>query len=68
MAEPLANAKYAKEFKKATTLSLPQGYERKKYDLGWALANQKITYKEYARRLKKLQKDYNITNDNSTLK
>lgn len=61
MAEAFGQSKYKEEFEKATSLGnnlYPQGYDKKKYDIGWMLAFGKITFAEYKKRLKALNKEY----------
>jgi len=57
------NAKYKKEFdhsinKTSQMITIPRGYNKKKYDLGWMLAFGKITFDQYKKKLKKLNKEY----------
>lgn len=57
------NAKYKKEFdhsvnRTSQMVTIPRGYDKKKYDLGWLLYHKCITLKQYYRKLKKLNKEY----------
>ena len=54
-----SNAKYANEFKKATTLNLPRGLERRKFELRWMLAFERITFDEFEEKMKKLKEESN---------
>lgn len=57
------HSKYKKEFDHAINrtsqmVTIPRGFNKKKYDIGYLLWQGKITFKQYKQKLKKLNKEY----------
>lgn len=51
------NSKYHKEFIKLKSCTLPKGKRRRLYELRWALAFKKISFNEYSKKLKILERE-----------
>jgi len=50
-------SKYHKEFIKLKSCTLPKGKRRRLYELHWALAFKRISFNEYSKKLKILERE-----------